>query len=169
MDAPLAATFSGLTHWQIDPVQALAMPLRATAQALDGAVLRELRSPTSAWSEQLRADISELAHELKTFEASGQSAGRPLSPAVQMSLVVAAINNRTGFTGRFALGQRPRDIAKPLRPAHLAVLPAPLRSAILHTETALDRLAADFVALRSGMPSDASTAKTPEKAKLRPV
>jgi len=169
MDATLAETFTGLTHWQIDPAQAVSAPLLTTAQALDKAVLREMRSPTSAWSEQLREDITELAGELKTFEASGQSAGKPFSPAVQMSLVVAAINNRTGFTGRFALGQRPRDIAKPLRPAHLAVLPAQVRSAILHTETALDRLAADFVTLRSGIPGDAPTAKTPEKAKLRPV
>lgn len=139
----LSSQFSGLAHWQIDEIAARHMPLKATADALTAAVKRE-----QDWPASLSEGVAAIADELRTLQDPAQGH----SPAVQMSLIVAAISQRTGYTARYALGRPARDIDKPLRPAQLAALPDAARNAILQTETALDRLAGDFMRLRMTAP-----------------
>jgi hypothetical protein len=139
----LSSQFSGLAHWNIDEAAARHMPLRVTADALKAAVQRE-----QGWPESLREGVTAIADELHVLQDPAQGH----SPAVQMSLIVAAISQRTGYTARYALGRPAKDIDKPLRPVHLAALPDAERNAILQTETALDRLAGDFMRLRMTAP-----------------
>ncbi len=134
----------GLALWGLCKAQLEQDPLRAVAEAFDAAALSELRSPSSAWTETLREQVSDIAADLRSFADPAQTH----SPAVQLSLIVGAINKRTGFLSRFASGKKPKDVQQPLRPVHLATLPAPARNAILQVETNLDHLARDLMLIR---------------------